>query len=1191
MSGIDPFSKIGQQALASRRSLKSPAVTLKTASAAMANDNFRRREKAAALQREIDRSKRTSKIKAIGERLAAMDTSGDGSEPLVAASSEDVDFGPVAASSSGKSNVAPRIAASSSAAPFMPILPSALAGVSSSAPLVDPFAQARVAASSSRGRRGVGPGVAVSSSSAIVDDDEEEDDEDFTAAAAAAPLIAAPGFGSRGAAGDGPVAASSSVAVGPAAVGPGDADAFWAAILGDDFPAGDKREAIEVLTKLAFFDSIHDFWPERKTKKQVTDEDDDSPLEIDEKRLETVHTRLVDSIRKYLGTPGLEIYKILGNATNQMVSAPAGLEDRVLAYFKKKYKPFNEPERTMTVDEILSAWKFTDYASDWGTYSAAVKALPNALDITIGNKSIKSRTDAERGTIGFFLLAFMNPDIDPGKGSFNFTFDMAPKDVGKIFARFKQVYNAIYPQNIADSASTSFSALLGRNKFFRADYTVATPGGATLTKRVRSNAFTQQRYILEFVDKGFSEKNKFGFEIKVRNATTGADIGTIPFGPGSEQGPSVNYLMDLLSAPGANVIRVVMPEKGRPIAKLNELGIFDPDLLFDIKRLGDQEQMLADSAIGITGDRFAGAFRRLLRKAGIFHSVKGLRVWRGMGALSVEEMANQSRDFRKAQIIGKLSLIAALMAAEDGDDLTEVDDDVPGAIGDVLNQLRRMKSKVRKGSESGTVFMNTLQIKGLLTKDYIDANYTQIASTFATYLLRARMNDIASQINSLKKRVKQLIRDLPGIDAAACAIEQPKPSNPAIACPAPSAPPNIDEALDILDGFIEKINALESSKITFKKWEARGREQDPIYVDLFTKKEGGRRLNKGATSSFFNFSAGPFLHPESGISAIVARLLVLSKARRPEAVAPQINKLLVQYFQARDAIKEAFFDEGTKTMIEELTDITSGLSPAEVVTLGPDKLGLIGAIQRVAEKYETAVRPAPAAAAPAAANAMMRGGADGSPLQFRDLHDLFIEICMDASLAVETRANAGEALDQIQSKWVMEVDELRTHSLDDYDVEFEESATTDLISYLLSFRTDRNPLFDIPAAVNERRELPIFSFITAEITKKADVNTFILQVLRSIGSNVIGVANANIANTDLTYASRANWNDRLSVGLQTIVQTLSPSPQVLGLLRGGDLEGGDDSSSNASDTGTGSSRRGLYAGLRKRSGEGPSPGV
>jgi transcription elongation factor GreA-like protein len=68
-------------------------------------------------------------------------------------------------------------------------------------------------------------------------------------------------------------------------------------------PVKDRADAIVVLKKLAFFDSIHDFWHERgaKPKKKLTDEDQDAPIDIvDDSRIKEVHSNLMESIKSYL---------------------------------------------------------------------------------------------------------------------------------------------------------------------------------------------------------------------------------------------------------------------------------------------------------------------------------------------------------------------------------------------------------------------------------------------------------------------------------------------------------------------------------------------------------------------------------------------------------------------------------------------------------------------------------------------------------------------------------------------------------------------------------------------------------------------------------------------------------------------------------------------------------------------------
>lgn len=949
---------------------------------------------------------------------------------------------------------------------------------------------------------------------------------------------------------------------------PAAGDAFWSEIAGEVVGA-DQAEVIEVLKKLAFFDSIHDFWPERKTVKGISDEDEDEPEDLDEDRIGAVHIALANTIARYLGIPdevtdaSAAVSTLLQSQTGDVVSSTSGVEDKVLAYFKKKYHPFNEEEKYITIEEILDNWGFESGTTDWTAYSAGVGALPNALDIVFNGRTIKSLTDEERGTIAFFLMAYMNPQVQPGTQIEYFTFDMAPRDIGKIFARIQEVKNAIFPQNIADSASTSFSALLGRNAFFMGGNTT---DAAPLNYPIRSNAFTQGNYRLQYVNEGFGVDRKFGFKIEIWNAAATEKLGEIPFGPGNEQGPSVNYLMDIISKLRAattndemrDALMATEPRIGT-VAKLTSLGLPDVNLLFDIKRKGDWEQMLLNGVTAVTGDRFAAAFRRLLRKTGIYHSSRGIKVWRGTSGLTPEDLVNRTRNFRIRQVVSKLALIHNARV-----NANQVRDD-----------LQRMKAQADAGAERGYVFSEPTDFPTPLTAEHVAANYTNIASTFATLVLRARMKDLSAHIQSLIQRLDAFGTD-EQTNAATCAVAPPE------GCPEPPppqpTPEGIDAALDVLEARIRGIAELEALNISFS---AMSDTEEPIFVPLF---EESGKLIKGATSLKFNFSAGPFVHPETGLSAVVARLLVLSKARRPEAVAGQINKLLVQYFQARDSIKEAFFDPSAKASIESLTDIQSGLSPAQVVAIG-NAGGLFGAIERLAAEFRTPppVPPAPLPPdsdgdVPMTAGAQV--GGNGSPLQFRDLHDLFLELCLDATTANEIGGTPGDAttiLDDIQSRWIMGVEEIRETAADDYGQSFEETTTTELISYLLSFRSGGDPLFDLVEGLSSRNQ-PLFNTVTDHLTRRenAPVEVYILNVLESVGAQITPNINQ--------YASRAGWVNLPSV-IQSVIINPAPSREVRGLTQGGGLQSSGEFPSNAANGSSsgvfpGGKRRGLYERLR-----------
>jgi hypothetical protein len=806
----------------------------------------------------------------------------------------------------------------------------------------------------------------------------------------------------------------------------GKIDVFKQTLFNDIPDEASKNEAAKAAALLAFLDSIHDFWPERGTKS-VSDEDEDEPEELDEKRLETVHTELVGSIQQYVGGGG-SIEQIMSTLTNGTVTSVHGVEDKTLAFFKKTINPFNGEERVFTINDILTRYKFEDYGSNWDNYSKDLsRSIPDSIEIQGNGRSIKSLTDQERGHLGFFILAYMNPGVNPGTSSIGLTFDMSPRDVGKIFNRFDQVHNAIYPQNVSDSASTSFSALLGRSIYY--DVTgknQVTPGAI---QEARTNAFTLGKYRIAFIDRGFGKTNKFGFSIGITDMNN-RPIGEIPFGPRNEQGPSVNYLMDIISSRGSS-LQSAVPKIGT-VAKLNKLSVYDKDLLFDLKRLGDQEQMLVagPGVYTVTGDRFAHAFRRLIRRSGIYHSVKGLRISR-FGSLSPEQAKQQGQLFRLKSTYEKLKIVGSFSTQ----------------YNTAGSDLDKMRNHILFGIQKGYVFSDPIDISNLLP-EFIDSNYTKIGSTFATLIARYRMIDILNHIETLRTNLAAVLSQQSQINKSFDIIEQSLTNG--------QYDPTTEYALNDADSFLKGIEELRDMNITFDV----DAKPFSLYTQLF---EPSGRMIKGVTSSFFNFSTGPFTHPESGLASTVSKLLVNRKVRRPDAVKDTINKVLVQYFISRDLIKEAFFNGESLYNLEAATDISSGLSTGQVVGSAEVPQGQQGIIQVISRTYQEIIPeinrfnpPYPAAVAPAARGGVQRGSGPGQVLQYRDIHDLFVEICSDAALASESGDTALHALDNIEVKWVNGINEIRQQAVDEYGEPFEESLTTDLISFILSFRTLEN---------------------------------------------------------------------------------------------------------------------------------------
>lgn len=859
--------------------------------------------------------------------------------------------------------------------------------------------------------------------------------------------------------------------------------------LGDVIPTGlsprERGELINILRKLAFFDSIHDFWPERKTTGvQKSEDDDDELIDIPADRLELVHTRLTQTIAGYTSGTG-DIGTILSNQTGGFVTSVSDIENRVMKYIAKNYTPYNTKETSIAFADIFTNWKFND---NWPEYSQRIGQLSDVLEVVGNGRSVKSLTDEERGILAFFVLAYMNPGQQPGtQGSdVEMTFDMAPRDIGKIFARINQVRNAIYPQNVADSATTSFSALQGRSVFRKANG--ALGGDAVGPEHiVRSNLFSYTDSIIKFVDRGFGPKDKFGFSIVVANRN-GKETGRIDFGPGSEQGPSVNYLMDIISQ---GRVEGIDPNV-RTIARLSS-GLNDLRILFDLKRMGDHEQMRVD-AYGVTGDRLAAVYRRLLRKPGIYHSHVGFRIFRYLGnIISPEENAKRSETFQCNEVVEKLKLISNYGAQY-------------AAVGSDLN---RMKEHVGIGMVSGTVLMPPIDVRGA---DF-NTQYTAISATFATAFLRYRMRDIYNHIERLQTRLAglnpaQFAPIIPILEAVADGVVQ-EDLNVYNA-----EGINITRSRQDAETYLSTMAELNKMNVSF---DTAG-VSEPYFVELF---QPNGRLKKGVKSSIFNFASGPYLHNESGMQVAIARLLTIRRSTRIDAIKKNVYENLGAYLSARDAAKEAFFDETMLTTIEAASDITNGLTLEQIVgkvDVAPGQQSITQAINNVvglglppvvggarelvkvgidAQAQKIRRQDRLTSVLESSRSAAIQDRRIPPVLQYRDIHDLFVETCIDSV--------NGMPLDNVEVKWTLGISDIRIQSGDEYGRVFEESDATDLITFFLSWRNgavESTPLFqlregDDPVYGNRklRGNLTIINYLSGAMLTAPDKEAVIRNVL------------------------------------------------------------------------------------------------
>lgn len=345
--------------------------------------------------------------------------------------------------------------------------------------------------------------------------------------------------------------------------------------------------------KLGLFDTLHDFWKERKLAKN--DDEDEDNEEMDESKQDQIRAFLVDFLKKFTKIQNItSINQLLSNISNNNVtSVTSNYERTVLNYYEKyssiKNDLYENTMEALTYGDIIRSYKESN-GNPLNNKILQKYILSNGsnyiLDISCGDDDefnsfgVIQKNPTYIGYIANFILNYYFPNVTTSSYNAYITFDAKTGIVGKTFRDITDVSQLVTPANIADSAVTTFKALNNRNSFY-------FPNNQW---QFNSNYYTMNEnasiYFTQSTNNKFNEKNQFGFELNINN--NGIQQ-VFPFSSKQKQGPSVNYLVDL----------IVSPNTAKPnvssILNINSLTRFDnlikKGLLFDLKRGGDYEQV------------------------------------------------------------------------------------------------------------------------------------------------------------------------------------------------------------------------------------------------------------------------------------------------------------------------------------------------------------------------------------------------------------------------------------------------------------------------------------------------------------------------------------------------------------------------------------------------------------------------
>lgn len=384
-------------------------------------------------------------------------------------------------------------------------------------------------------------------------------------------------------------------------------------------------------TILAILDTYHDFCKAerassaaRKAKRAKEAEESEAKLQdeiedkADENRL--VFTR--DYLPKLLNNKytnfgeGESYHDNVSSIPGSQVNSVSHLEYQTVDYFEDKFEDDVEPylytKETLNLEDIVNSYKnqkdskgkqsFDEDTNPlWKKYKEAVDI--RILELVKGKVKLGKNTK-NANTISNFILNFF---FLTAKGKeYNVSFDAGQRLLGELFEDIDQMSNLIMPQNIADSAITFFGKLGGPNHY-------VFPSSREVME-FESNEFSKDIYNSSFINKGFSDKNTYGFSLKVEEKDNPVNKIEVPFSasPPQTEGPSVNYIIDMLQKSKNNDEDFKsIKRKGNMLAIgdyiqdsnidfkknfINSAKNQTNGFLFDIKRAGDHEQVAAVKA-------------------------------------------------------------------------------------------------------------------------------------------------------------------------------------------------------------------------------------------------------------------------------------------------------------------------------------------------------------------------------------------------------------------------------------------------------------------------------------------------------------------------------------------------------------------------------------------------------------------
>ena len=463
----------------------------------------------------------------------------------------------------------------------------------------------------------------------------------------------------------------------------------------------EKKQTDHLLAKikLELLDSIHDFY---KKRGQTNSEDDeglsDQVFETTKEHLREKMSEVIQNVNKQLEIKGIttplsptipdsgntvtinQQLKDLSsdNNENNVGSATSAFELNTEKYFEShpKYgKYFMADNKSRISYQTIITTSYGYNASlpiGWSEYinnennQRIIEIYDDANNQTLTLNDILYDNSGEyKRIINTFIICYMYGKWDTSYitteriPQLYITFDAAGKYIKKLMFDDPRIHNLLTPQNISDSATTSFNQLGDKINF---EFPVNNSNGTFSIESDVFNRYNNGMYDIQFENKEFGEQNRYGFRIRIDNKGKNIQTNPIPnatldFDEEKKDGPSVNYLTSLIynHETGRDI-----EDPKNSISTLHVLNdpiflnkFIETGMVYDLKRMGDHAQGKSSKILNNTKkyplivlatlDRLCGLHSRLIEQPCFFHNNETITLYRY--PININETQRELNDF------------------------------------------------------------------------------------------------------------------------------------------------------------------------------------------------------------------------------------------------------------------------------------------------------------------------------------------------------------------------------------------------------------------------------------------------------------------------------------------------------------------------------------------------------------------